>query len=202
MDQGGFGVGVSRQQHQASLQMADMNAPDNPSPLLRFYLGQAPDHAGRGFEDILRWDNHRLEVTHDFIQWLFPLPTRSAFDDHAPLLSATDLQQFRTSPVLRRNVLRALDRMLKFYGIALRESGEDVDCQEAPDFEARRRLWLTAENHHYARLTRILRGLVLLGFPEHAESLVDFLYLLHRRYPAFIADHTWNRWRETVQFHE
>ncbi len=77
-----------------------------------------------------------------------------------------------------------------------------MDCQEAPDFEARRRLWLTPENHHYARLTRILRSLVLLGFAEHAEALVDFLYLLHRRYPAFIAANTWNHWRETVEFHE
>lgn len=182
--------------------MADMNAPDNPSPLLRFYLGQAPDHAGRWFDAILRWDNHRLEVTHDSIQWLFPLPTRSAFDGNAPLLDEADLQQFRTSPALRRNVLRALERLLKFYGIALRGSGEDVDCQEAADFEARRRLWLTPENHHYARLTRILRSLVLLGFPEHAEALADFLYLLHRRYPAFIADPIWNLWRETVEFHE
>lgn len=182
--------------------MTDTNNPDNPSPLLRFYLGQASDHAGRWFDAILRWDNPRLEATHDYIQWLFPLPTRSAFDDHAPLLSATDLEQFRTSPVLQRNVLRALDRLLKFYGIALRGSDEDVDCQEAPDFEARRRLWLTPENHHYARLTRILRSLVLLGFPEHAEALVDFLYLLHRRYPAFITANTWNRWRETVEFYE
>jgi hypothetical protein len=179
-----------------------MNDPDNPSPVLRFYLGQAPDHAGRWFEDILRWDNHRLEATHDSIQWLFPLLTRSAFAGNAPLLSATDLQQFRTSPLLQRNVLRALDRLLKFYGIVLCGSGEDVDCQEAADFEARRRLWLTPENHHYARLTRILRSLVLLGFAAHAEALADFLYLLHRRYPAFITANTWNRWRETVEFHE
>ena len=178
-----------------------MNAPDNPFPLIRFYLGQAPDHAGRWFEDILRWDNHRLEVTHDYIQWLFPLPTRSAFAGNAPLLDEAYLQQFRTSPLLQRNVLRALDRLLKFYGIALRGSGEDVDCQEAPDFEARRRLWLTPEHHHYARLTRILRSLVLLGFAEHAEALVDFLYLLHRRYPAFITANAWNRWRETVEFY-
>ena len=184
------------------MQANEMHDPDKPSPLLRFYLGQAPDHAGRGFDAILRWDNPRLEATHDYIQWLFPLPTRSAFDDHAPLLGTTDLQHFRTSPVLRRNVLRALDRMLRFYGIALRGSGEDVDCQEAPDFEARRRLWLTTENHNYARLTRILRSLVLLGFAEHAEALADFLYLLHRRYPAFITANTWNRWRETVRFHE
>ncbi|MCB1126791.1 MAG: hypothetical protein KDM81_09865 [Verrucomicrobiae bacterium] len=126
----------------------------------------APDQAGRWFEDILRWDNPRLEVTHDFIQWLFPLPTRSAFAGNAPLLAEADLQQFRASPLLQRNVLRALNRLLKFYGIALRGSGEDVDCLEAADFEARRRLWLTPENHHYARLTRILRSLVLLGFPE------------------------------------
>jgi len=179
-----------------------MHDPDNPSPLLRFYLGQAPDHAGRGFDAILRWDNPRLEVTHDYIQWLFPLPTRSAFGDNAPLLSETDIQQFRTSPVLQQNVLHALERMLKFYGLALRQAGEDLECQEAADFEGRRRLWLTPENHNYARLTRILRSLMLLGFAEHAEALVDFLYILHRRYPAFIDGKTWHRWRDTVRFHQ
>ena len=63
--------------------------------------------------------------------------------DSVRRFSETDIQPFRTSPVLQQNVLRALERMLKFYGIALRQAGEDLECQEGADFEGRRRLWLT-----------------------------------------------------------
>jgi hypothetical protein len=50
------------------------------SRLLAFYRGQAPDDAGRWLKDIWEWDDEQLETTHDFIQWLFPLPEPSRFN--------------------------------------------------------------------------------------------------------------------------
>jgi len=49
-----------------------------PSPLVSFLGGRGPDAAGRFLHDILDWDNAALEATHDYIEWLFPLPTPSA----------------------------------------------------------------------------------------------------------------------------
>ena len=42
------------------------------SQLLRFYSGSHPDHRGRMLAEILKQDDLWLELTHDYIQWLFP----------------------------------------------------------------------------------------------------------------------------------
>ena len=57
------------------------------SPVVAFYRGEMPDSQGRRLADIQAWDDERLEIVHDYIQWLFPLPERSAFNPKAPLLA-------------------------------------------------------------------------------------------------------------------
>ena len=41
--------------------------------ILSFYGGETTDHRGRYLRDIQQWWDDRLEETHDYIQWLFPL---------------------------------------------------------------------------------------------------------------------------------
>ncbi len=52
--------------------------------VLAFYRGEAADARGRWWRDILAKSDEWLEATHDYIQWLFPLPERSAFNPDAP----------------------------------------------------------------------------------------------------------------------
>jgi len=47
--------------------------------LLGFYAGTRPDDRGRFLREIHRWPDYKLEQTHDYIQWLFPLAERSGF---------------------------------------------------------------------------------------------------------------------------
>lgn len=61
--------------------------PDNR--LILFTLGQGTDHAGRFFHDILALDNFWLEHTHDYIQWLFPIPEAGRFNGFAPVLDSS-----------------------------------------------------------------------------------------------------------------
>ncbi len=58
----------------------------NPSSrdLLRFYRGTGRDSAGRSLDEVIGLDFESLEHAHDYIQWLFPLVTRSAFVPGAP----------------------------------------------------------------------------------------------------------------------
>ncbi|HEY6287985.1 MAG TPA: opioid growth factor receptor-related protein, partial [Nitrospiraceae bacterium] len=63
-----------------------------------------------------------LERTHDYIQWLFPLPERSSANPDAPLLSLADIRAFGESEELRSNLVRSLVVMLRFYGLEV--SGE------------------------------------------------------------------------------
>lgn len=54
---------------------------------MAFYLGKEADSQGRTIEEIWEWDHEDLEDTHDYIQWLFPLQERSAFNPDAPVLT-------------------------------------------------------------------------------------------------------------------
>ena len=59
--------------------------------LLAFYLGTGTDHRGRTLAEILRQDDLWFEITHDFIQWLFPLNELSRASLHAPLVDGATL---------------------------------------------------------------------------------------------------------------
>jgi hypothetical protein len=141
------------------------------SPIIAFYRGNGTDHSGRRIADILTWDHRRLEMVHDYIQWLFPLPEPSRFNPEAPLLSAEDIAAFRGDPGLQRRVLQALDLLLDFLG--LRRAGGTV--VRGPAFAARARGWLSPANHNHLRLTRILLFLGLIGLEREARALLACL---------------------------
>lgn len=169
-----------------------------PSPLLRFYAG-GPDDRGRTLDDILAWDDARLEAVHDFVQWVFPSPEPSAFNASAPVLSAADIAAFRDDPALRARLLAAFRRMVRFYGFDLGGDGARPDVSQAPGFAARAREWVTPGNHNMLRITRVLRCLTLLGLPAHARA---FLAALERLYDAgsapAIGAVTLRHWRDAT----
>src|SRR5688572_17888652 len=122
------------------------------SDIIAFYRGAGADGAGRHIEEIWGWDHRRLEMVHDFIQWLFPLPERSRFNPDAPLLSRQDAAVFRADDALKARVRRSLDLMLEFLGL-VRENGTIV---RSPRFRERASNWLAPANHNHLRLTRVL----------------------------------------------
>lgn len=168
------------------------------SPLLRFYAGGTDDR-GRTLDDVLAWDNARLEAVHDYIQWVFPLPEPSAFNTAAPVLSAEDIAAFRGNPALQDRLLAAFHRMLRFYGFEPGSDDASSDVQPAPDFAVRAREWMTPGNHNMLRITRVLRCLTLLGLPTQARA---FLAALERLYDAgsapTIGAMTLRYWRDAV----
>lgn len=140
------------------------------SALLTFYRGHGVDAAGRAIEDIWAWDQRRLEMTHDYIQWLFPLPEPSRFNPTAPLLSVTDITAFREDADLRARVGRSLDLMLAFYGLA-RRNGAVVRCASFADAAG----WVEPLNHNHLRLTRIMLFLRQVGLGAQADALLACL---------------------------
>lgn len=143
----------------------------SPSPLLAFYAGEAPDAAGRMIDEIWSWDHRRLEMIHDFIQWLFPLPDPSRFNPDAPLLSPADCAAFRADADLQQRVRRSLDLMLSFLG--LRREGAIV--MRGTDFTRDAAHWLQPANHNHLRLTRIMLFLRHAGLTPEAASLLACL---------------------------
>jgi hypothetical protein len=166
------------------------------SALLQFYRGLAPDAAGRLIADIWAWDHRRLEMVHDYIQWLFPLPEPSRFNPDVPLLHAGDASAFKTDADLRLRLERSLAVMLDFYGLG--RNGGMVG--RAPTFIKRSTDWLTPLNHNYLRLTRILICLGHCGLETEAKSLLACLEDVAAREGAgVIAPRTLMFWRDAVK---
>ena len=57
---------------------------DNDQRLIAFYCGEGRDHKGRCLEDIWALSPFWLEHTHDYIQWLFPIPEAGRFNALLP----------------------------------------------------------------------------------------------------------------------
>lgn len=92
------------------------------SSVLLFYRNKLKANNKDYFEDILKWSDYKLEVEHDFIQWLFPDKT-GGVNPKAPKLSEKDVEVFRTDQKIREKVARATARMLLFYGFIFVKNG-------------------------------------------------------------------------------
>lgn len=147
--------------------------------LARFFAGGADDE-GRTFDEIVGWDDARLEMVHDYIQWLFPLPERSGANPSAPVLDAATIAAIRGHAEMQGQLRAGFLRMLACYGFAL--EGDAV--VEGPRFAAASRKWLHAGNHNHLRLTRMLRSLRVLGLEREAAALWEALRGLYERESA------------------
>jgi hypothetical protein len=143
-----------------------------------FLTGIGYDHRGRSFEDVLAFDDSSLERSHDYIQWLFPLPEASRFNLDAPVLTADELAALAASASATDNLRRARDRMLSFY----RENDH----------------WLTDFDHNHLRITRIIRCLALILGRGEAQAFHDEIRALVAAAGDSVNAQSLHYWREAV----
>jgi len=154
----------------------------------------ASDDRGRTLGEIRGWDFDRLEATHDYIQWLFPLTTPSGANPSAPLLDPAAIRAFHHDPRLRAELLQSFDLMLRFFGLRL--DRDPLRVTALPNFRERAEVWLGS--HNLLRITRILICLRTLGREPEARAFYDFLESLYRREPARIGD-SFRYWRAAME---
>ena len=142
-------------------------AQQNESVLVGFILGQGTDHKGRTLDQILSQDDFWLEHTHDYIQWLFPIPEAGRFNGFAPVLDDKARECFANEPRLQEQQRRALDRMLRFLGLKRR----DELVEPMPELNPRDHIWLKRGGHNQLRITRMIRSLHYCHQPTLAKSL-------------------------------
>jgi hypothetical protein len=162
------------------------------SRITDFYREQGTDAEGRSLQEILGWDDERLEEVHDFIQWLFPLPEPSRFSPDAPLLSPEDVAAFHAGPALQANLRRSYQRFLAFLGLA---EGEDGRVQEGAAFASRIPDVWAVPNHNWLRISRVLRSLWLLGLRAESQALYTWLTETHRQHRFPIGSDTFAYWK-------
>lgn len=166
-----------------------------PHPLLAFYRSTGTDGAGRMLDDIWAWNNDRIETTHDFIQWLFPLEEPSSVNLQAPTVNEEVRAEFAASEELRARLRQSFERMLAFYGF----ERADGEVRRAPSFRNRATEWLNPSNHNFRRITRILRCLTSLGLPDEAQAFFRALVTLYREYHDIIGSTTFAYWKDAVR---
>lgn len=128
-------------------------------PLHAYLAGHGTDGRGRTADEVLAFSDDELERVHDYIQWLFPLATRSGAQPNAPVLSETETEAIRTDPNAVATLHRAAERMLAFYRST--------------------RWWLAGQDHNHLRITRIIRSLKLLLGPGAAYAFYQEILTLH-----------------------
>lgn len=168
------------------------------NPLIPFFLGQSPDDSGRMLADILAWDDGRLEYTHNYIQWLFPLAVPSPVNPDAPTVDGATVAAFAGRAELRAALAAAFERMAAFYGYEVRP-GPPPTVAPAANFADRAANWLTPRNHNMLRITRILTSLRLLGLETHAQAFFAALEELYKT-PAgsAIGPVSFDFWKQAV----
>jgi hypothetical protein len=166
------------------------------SSIVDFYRGDAPDFLGRTLDEILSWDDERLEDVHSYIQVLFPLGEYSFFNIRAPLIDEGTISAFQADPRLRANLARSFERMLAFYGMGYDPKSGKVEL--AVDFVEKALNWLKPYNHNYRRITRILRSLASLGLPDRARAFFDCLATLYASQREEIGPVAFAYWQEAI----
>ena len=163
--------------------------------LLAFYAGSGPDHRGRYLRDIVRQDDRWLETTHDYVQWLFPLPEPSGVLPSAPTIDAEVAAAFAADEALRQTLRRSFLRMLSFYGLVVRGSS----IAKGAHWEERKSDWFTGPTHNNLRITRILKCLCALGLQEDARRLAACLEALRTTEPdCGVGATAFDYWRGAV----
>ena len=168
--------------------------------LIPFYLGEQPDSKGRKIQAIWEWAFDQLEQTHDYIQWLFPIAEKSAFNLDSPLVNDSVIQAFQTDPKLRENLLRSLNVMLQFYGLECHQAqAKEIIVTKSKDYSTRKREWMYPLNHNYLRITRILKCLTLFGLVDEAHAFYDCLRQIYQEDVLLIETKTFHYWTNALK---
>jgi ubiquitin C-terminal hydrolase len=144
--------------------------------LIKFYTNTYPANNKKDylFNDIVKkWDDYKLEIEHDYIQWLFPDNT-GGVNPKAPKLSSKDIKLFKTDIVIRSNVVEATLRILFFYGFVLDKNDIVIEVKPLNRRNKGKTIGLFSP-HNYKRLTRIMEFLVIINM--EFLSAVVFLAL-------------------------
>jgi hypothetical protein len=163
------------------------------SALTKFYRGEGVDRRGRTLADLWAFDDARMEGVHDFIQWMFPTREPSLYNPDAPLLTDSDVDEFRSDPRLRANLLRSFERFLAVLGLRY----QDGAVVEAPDYDTKKVVF-QGFNHNWLRITRVLASTRLLGLEGPGRAFFDFLKARRDAGASGVTADTFRYWEDAA----
>ena len=138
-----------------------------------FFQNKITNIDGLKYDDILSYDNKKLEDKHNYIQYLFPLPVRSRYNSNAPIIDQIFINEAINNLEIRKNIIKSFLRMLTFYGFNYTVKPFNIIDKEED------KQWLSKHNHNYLRITRILKFLMLVKMDLLAYKFVEQLCKLN-----------------------
>ena len=122
--------------------------------MIVFFLeGKHPDYKLRYLSDIWNYNDDKMESVHDYIQWVFPLDTASAYVSHAPVLIDEEIDEITQSELALNNLIKSKIWFMNF----LKRSDR----------------WLLPNNHNQKRISRMIRSLRLLHIDCEANLCLN-----------------------------
>jgi len=147
--------------------------------LLPYFRGTGTDDIGRRLAEVRAWDFDRMEMAHDYVQWMFPTDEMSAFNPGSPILVPEIQLEFQRDPDLRRELALNFERFCQFLGLEMQRTATEVLVTIGPNFEDRRRdCWQPMGfmgNHNWLRVSRVLHCLGLCSMPQEQRALMACL---------------------------
>ncbi|XP_049327712.1 opioid growth factor receptor-like isoform X5 [Astyanax mexicanus] len=145
-------------------------------PNLWFYQNKKPSGSDgvfiEEFHDDWFGDYKRLERTHSYIQWLFPIQEKGMNWD-SYILQEEEIKLFREDVEVKKRLVKSYKLMLDFYGIRLLDEKTGKVCRIKLKWKERFDN-LNRNTHNNLRITRILKCLGILGFQHYQAPLVKF----------------------------
>jgi len=139
------------------------------SEYVNFYRGESTTPLGSfTFDDVINFDDKKLEKEHGFVQCVFPNPALSKMQPDAATQPFTEeaAQEMLRDPAIVARVRRMVKRMLEFWGMDT-NGDADVSIGNAQRFNAK----LRRANHNQLRMTRMLIFLRSMGWTELMDSV-------------------------------
>ena len=119
--------------------------------LLDFIEATGTDYQGRSIKRVWSFDDRQIDSTHDFIQWLFPLPLEKPWQLSRPTITPAGENKIRASRKAMNNMNISQDWYLGFL--------------------SRNKRWLSNYNHNHLRITRLLKSSTIFFNVPHSENL-------------------------------
>ena len=165
--------------------------------LLEFFRNEKPNTHGQMFFDILNYDDKTFEKKHNFIQWLFPIDTKSNWNWSSPILTNVDIADINKDALALEHINMGTRRFLKFLGYDL----DGLNVVKSSNHEQRIAQWVTKGNHNYKRISRFLRFCKMMGGEQYqiAQNFTKIqLTELWETHKDVIGNNTVSHWSSAV----
>ncbi|KAI1454151.1 hypothetical protein F4805DRAFT_334434 [Annulohypoxylon moriforme] len=156
----------------------------------------APNSDGHRLEEILEWDDERLQNGRGYMDWLFPVPYNSDRIDQQTLIYC------RSSNEILWNMRVSFTRMMALYGFDVEYDHENGEGELRIGFPRNNRdsfkRWLKDTDHSHTRIARIFVCLRLFSLTDEAVKAYEAFTYVNELFGNPVSNDTLDIWTQSI----